>query len=82
MEAGQGFEIPAKAVQGDAFPLVVQMVKEGLLINACEISVEQLRDFNRTYHCTARTGEAHVSIRVYTNLHGNVAKARQTIARK
>ena len=83
MEAGQGFELPHSAVRADAFPLIVQMVKEGQDFKPCQISVEQLTDFDRRYVCTAQGGVAQVQVRVYTNLHGGERfRPSQILAKK
>lgn len=84
MELGQRFEIPAKSIRYDAFAVVVQMVKAGYSFKACEISVDQMNQFDRLYVCTAKDiPNAQVQVRVFTDLHGgDKFRPRQSIARK
>lgn len=68
---GQKVEVPADLTKTDRFHVTLQMKKGRLDINACEIDVEQITQFDRSYVCTTALGEpVQVKMRVYTNLNG------------
>jgi len=68
---GQKVEIPAELTKGNSFHVTLQMKKDRLDINPCEIDVEQITQFDRSYVCTTALGEpVQVKMRVYTNLNG------------
>lgn len=50
-EINRTFEIPWAHIQKDGFGLRVQMVRQGVTLNPCEIEVQSLSQFNRAYVC-------------------------------
>lgn len=83
-ERGKKYEIPYAIAKADRFKFVVQMSKPGHKILPCEFVIEQLRQYDRGYVCTAQgIPSTQVVVRVYTNLHGgDQIKGKQFIARR
>jgi hypothetical protein len=79
-EINRTFEIPHAFLQADGFNMRVQMHEQGRIIDPCEISVQQLSQFNRAYNCQTdvaaqlkgntapdRVVKAGIQLRVFTD---------------
>lgn len=70
-EIGKRFEIPFQQTVTDRFSITLKMDDGKKSILPCQISIEQLTQYDRRYICTAQNeNHTQVELRVFTNLHG------------